>query len=83
MEAMEVESGGQPADAPIVVSDSGSSTEIEDGEDDGGEASAGAPPRLPSTWAFSQRAFSQRAVSSSALTSLATQGPLARRRLRY
>lgn len=74
MEAMEVDSGLQPADVPYVVSDSGSSTEVEEDEDDGGRAS---PPRLPSTWAFSQRA------AGSAPTRLATQGPLVRRRLRY
>lgn len=71
MEAMEVDSPS--AAAPYVISDSGSSTEVEEDEDDG----AGAPLRLPSTWAFSQRA------ASSAPTSPATQGPPVRRRLRY
>lgn len=82
MEAMEVDapSGVQGAagDAPYVISDSGSSTEVEEDEDDGGQTSAAAPPRLPSTWAFSQRA-----VGSSAPTNPATQGPPIRRRVRY
>lgn len=80
MEAMEVDappSGVQAAagDAPYVISDSGSSTEVEEDEDDGGQTSAAAPARLPSTWAFSQRA-----LSSSAPTNPAT--PI-RRRVRY
>lgn len=48
------------ANAALVMSDSGSSTEVdEDDDDDGsaeGQAAAYAPPRLPATWAFSQRA---------------------------
>ncbi|KAA8590432.1 hypothetical protein FQN60_014366 [Etheostoma spectabile] len=75
MEAMEVDSPGhlqgggdrQPevaaaaadANAPHVISDSGSSTEVdEDDEDDNerGQTAARVPPRLPATWAFSQRA---------------------------
>lgn len=80
MEAMEVDSpsGVQAAaaEAPDVTSDSGSSTEVEEDEEDGGQTSAGAPPRLPSTWAFSQRA-----LSSSASSSPAT--PPIRRRVRY
>lgn len=77
MEAMEVDAlpGVQPAAEaePYVISDSGSSTEVD--EDNGGQTSARAPPRLPSTWAFSQRA-----AASSARP--ATQGPRRRRRLR-
>ncbi|KAK5866813.1 hypothetical protein PBY51_011358 [Eleginops maclovinus] len=74
---------GQPAiaaaaaDAPIIVLDSGSSTEVDEDEDDDGErrqTEARAPPRLPATWAFSQRA-----VGSAAS---ATQGGPMRRRLR-
>ncbi|CAG01084.1 unnamed protein product [Tetraodon nigroviridis] len=76
---MEVDSppglGAPPGDAPSVISDSGSSTEVEEDEDDGGQT-AGAAPRLPSTWAFSQRA------ASSAAAAPATQGPPLRRRVR-
>ncbi|XP_029953149.1 E3 ubiquitin-protein ligase RFWD3 [Salarias fasciatus] len=71
MEAMEVDrpaetaGAGQPeaaaaaaeqaggANAPPVVLDSGSSTEVDEDDDDGEDAAA---PRLPATWAFSQRA---------------------------
>uniref|UniRef100_A0A3Q0T1C0 RING-type E3 ubiquitin transferase n=1 Tax=Amphilophus citrinellus TaxID=61819 RepID=A0A3Q0T1C0_AMPCI len=75
MEAMEVDApvelqpeGGaaaaagvaENANAPLIIADSGSSTELdEDDDDDGsteGQAAAQAPPRLPATWAFSQRA---------------------------
>ncbi|XP_028286732.1 E3 ubiquitin-protein ligase RFWD3 [Parambassis ranga] len=67
--------------APLVISDSGSSTEVEeDEEDDGNErrqAAARAPPRLPATWAFSQRA-----VTGSAATPTAAQGAPIQRRLR-
>lgn len=97
MEAMEVDSpvemrgGGseQPAAAAAavdantlhVISDSGSSTEVdEDDENDneGRQTAARVPPRLPATWAFSQRA-----VRGSAATPSAAQGAPIRRRLRY
>ncbi|XP_059190882.1 E3 ubiquitin-protein ligase RFWD3 [Centropristis striata] len=63
-----------------VISDSGSSTEVDEDDDDnneGGQSAARAPPRLPATWAFSQRA-----VGSSGVTSSAAQGAPMRRRLR-
>nr|XP_046250942.1 E3 ubiquitin-protein ligase RFWD3 [Scatophagus argus] len=66
--------------APHVISDSGSSTEVdEDDEDDneGGRAAARVPPRLPATWAFSQRA-----VDGSVATPSSAQGAPIRRRLR-
>lgn len=49
------------ANAALVMSDSGSSTEVDDDDDDDdgsaeGQAAAYTPPRLPATWAFSQRA---------------------------
>uniref|UniRef100_A0A672YA15 RING-type E3 ubiquitin transferase n=2 Tax=Sphaeramia orbicularis TaxID=375764 RepID=A0A672YA15_9TELE len=40
---------------PHVISDSGSSTEVDE-EDDDDRRGQTAPPRLPATWAFSQRA---------------------------
>ncbi|XP_073329027.1 E3 ubiquitin-protein ligase rfwd3.S [Pagrus major] len=77
---------GQPAvaaaaadsNAPHVISDSSSSTEVDEDDDDdndGRQMAARVPPRLPATWAFSQRA-----VGSSAATPSAAQ-PI-RRRLR-
>ncbi|XP_034443276.1 E3 ubiquitin-protein ligase RFWD3 isoform X1 [Hippoglossus hippoglossus] len=67
------------ANAPLVISDSGSSTEVEDEEHDnnGGQAAARPPPRLPATWAFSQRA-----VSRTAATPSAARGAPMRRRVR-
>ncbi|XP_076590223.1 E3 ubiquitin-protein ligase rfwd3.S [Chaetodon auriga] len=68
------------ANAPHVISDSGSSTEVdEDDEDDSerGQTAARVPPRLPATWAFSQRA-----VGGSAATPSAAPGAPIRRRLR-
>nr|XP_019965041.1 PREDICTED: E3 ubiquitin-protein ligase RFWD3 [Paralichthys olivaceus] len=63
------------ADAPHVISDSGSSTEVEDEHDNnGGQAAARPPPRLPATWAFSQRA-----VRTAATPSAARGAPLRRR----
>ncbi|XP_007568542.1 E3 ubiquitin-protein ligase RFWD3 isoform X1 [Poecilia formosa] len=73
MEAMEIDSPvvppvaggavaavGEPEDveAPLVISDSGSSTEVDEDEDDGAGAQQAvqASFRLPATWAFSQRA---------------------------
>ncbi|KAL6106205.1 rfwd3 [Pungitius sinensis] len=83
MEAMEVDSpgevqaGGGPrqravnaasdANAPHVISDSGSSsTEVDDDDDEEGGRQTAAPPRLPATWAFSQRAASSSAAPSAA-----------------
>ncbi|KAM8892461.1 E3 ubiquitin-protein ligase rfwd3.S isoform 1-T2 [Spinachia spinachia] len=85
MEAMEVDSPGElqarrgprqravnaasDANAPHVISDSGSSsTEVDDDDDEegGGRTAARAHPRLPATWAFSQRAVSSSAAASSA-----------------
>lgn len=92
MEAMEVDSpvemqgraGGEPAaaaaaeDVPHLISDSGSSTEVdEDDDDEGGQTAPHVPPRLPATWAFSQRV-----VGDSAATNSAAQGAPIRRRLR-
>lgn len=74
-----VAASAEDTNAPHVISDSSSSTEVdEDDEDDndGGQMAARVPPRLPATWAFSQRA-----VGSSAATPSAAQ-PI-RRRLRY
>uniref|UniRef100_UPI0037E79A5F E3 ubiquitin-protein ligase rfwd3.S n=1 Tax=Semicossyphus pulcher TaxID=241346 RepID=UPI0037E79A5F len=95
MEAMEVDSPVEPqgggsrqpvvaaaedANAPHVISDSGSSTEVDEDDDDdseGGRTAARAPPRLPATWAFSQRA-----VGGASATSSAAHGAPIRRRLR-
>ncbi|XP_070764038.1 E3 ubiquitin-protein ligase rfwd3.S isoform X2 [Enoplosus armatus] len=95
MEAMEVDSpvemqgrgsrqpvaaAAEDANAPHIISDSGSSTEVDEDDDDdneGGQTASRAPPRLPATWAFSQRA-----VGSAASTPSAAQGAPIRRRLR-
>ncbi|GLD54424.1 E3 ubiquitin-protein ligase RFWD3 [Lates japonicus] len=83
---LEVTAPGQAEDAnaPLIISDSGSSTEVDEDEDDDGDnggggvqAAARAPPRLPATWAFSQRA-----VGRTAATQSAAQGAPIRRRLR-
>lgn len=47
--------GANTDEAYVVVSDSGSSTEVDEEDDDEAGRQA-APPRLPATWAFSQRA---------------------------
>ncbi|KAL7401929.1 hypothetical protein ABVT39_006876 [Epinephelus coioides] len=76
----EVAAAAADANAPYVISDSGSSTEVDEDDDDdneGGQTAARAPPRLPATWAFSQRA-----VGVSAATPAAAQGAPIRRRLR-
>ncbi|KAK1887710.1 E3 ubiquitin-protein ligase RFWD3 [Dissostichus eleginoides] len=66
MEAMEV-------DSSLIILDSGSSTEVDEDDDDDGDqreqATARSPPRLPATWAFSQRAVG----------SAAQGGPIRRR----
>ncbi|XP_068459270.1 E3 ubiquitin-protein ligase rfwd3.S [Clinocottus analis] len=69
--------GSDAAAPPHVISDSGSSTEVDEDEDDeGGRSASRAPPRLPATWAFSQRAVGGSAAPSAA------QGARIRRRLR-
>ncbi|XP_038563020.1 LOW QUALITY PROTEIN: E3 ubiquitin-protein ligase RFWD3 [Micropterus salmoides] len=70
----------EDANVPHVISDSGSSTEVDEDDDDDNEGrptAAHAPPRLPATWAFSQRA-----VGGAASTPSAAQGAPIRRRLR-
>lgn len=73
----------EDANAPHVISDSGSSTEVDEDDDDdgneGGQAAVRAPPfLLPAAWAFSQRAVG----GSAATTHSASQGAPIRRRLR-
>lgn len=66
------------SNSPLNISDSGSSTEVDEDEDgDGGQTVARVPPRLPPTWAFSQRA-----VGSSTAANAAARGTPMRRRLR-
>ncbi|XP_054475331.1 E3 ubiquitin-protein ligase RFWD3 isoform X2 [Anoplopoma fimbria] len=68
------------ASAPHVISDSGSSTEVDEDDDEdneGGRTAVRAPPRLPATWAFSQRAVGRSAAAPSA-----AHGAPIRRRLR-
>ncbi|KAM4734613.1 E3 ubiquitin-protein ligase rfwd3.L [Anableps anableps] len=95
MEAMEIDSpvvsgvgdGAQPeaageaedVDTPHVISDSGSSTEVDEDENDDAVAQQAiqAPLRLPATWAFSQRA-----VDGASAVPSATQGVPMRRSLR-
>ncbi|XP_068169650.1 E3 ubiquitin-protein ligase rfwd3.S [Antennarius striatus] len=96
MEAMEVESpmdlhvrssrqslvaaAAVDTNAPLVISDSGSSTEVDEDDEDHnerGQPPARVLPRLPSTWAFSQRA-----VGSSVTSPSTAQGAPMRRRLR-
>lgn len=48
--------GAENVNEPYVVSDSGSSTEIEEEEEEGDDEQNQTRPRLPATWAFSQRA---------------------------
>ncbi|XP_061750405.1 E3 ubiquitin-protein ligase RFWD3 [Nerophis ophidion] len=67
MEAMEIDphpetpAGGDnsvsAAEAPVIISDSGSSTEVDEEEEDDGDRAAASRQqlRLPATWAFSQR----------------------------
>ncbi|KAM6937928.1 E3 ubiquitin-protein ligase rfwd3.S [Xenentodon cancila] len=68
----------EDARAAHVTSDSGSSTEVdEDDDNDIEQGAARAPLRLPATWAFSQRAVDGPAAPPSAV-----QGALIQRRLR-
>lgn len=87
MEAMEVDSAVElladeleiaPQPEPRSTSDSGSSTEVDEEDDEEEQRAVQTPVRLPSTWAFSQRAMDGAAVAS-----LASQGALIQRRLRY
>ena len=78
-----VAGGAEDANVPQVISDSGSSTEVDEDDDDDdddseGRAVARVPPRLPATWAFSQRAVGRTAAAPSA-----AQGVPIRRRVRY
>lgn len=79
MEAMEVDSPSdvQAAGDELYILDYGSNTEVEEDDNDEGQMSARVPPRLPSTWAFSQRV-----TSSSTATNSSTQRAPIRRRLR-
>lgn len=68
-----------PAAAPLIISESGSSTEVDEDDDTGGGGEGGGarvvvPLTLPATWAFSQR----RAGRGGS----ATQSPPVRRRVR-
>ncbi|XP_019713221.1 E3 ubiquitin-protein ligase RFWD3 isoform X2 [Hippocampus comes] len=68
-----------PAAAPLIISDSGSSTEVDEDDDTGGGGEGGGarvvvPLTLPATWAFSQRRTGR--------GSSATQSPPVRRRVR-
>lgn len=64
-------------DELYIILHSGSNTEVEEDNNDEFQMSARVPPRLPSTWAFSQRA-----TSSSTATNSSTQRALITRRLR-
>lgn len=69
------------ANTSHIILDSGSSTEVDEDEDDEDvrvQGASRAPPRLPATWAFSQRAGSRAAAAP-----LAAPGAPIRRRLRY
>ncbi|KAM9853974.1 E3 ubiquitin-protein ligase rfwd3.S [Aulostomus maculatus] len=72
--------GATDANSPVVITDSGSSTEVDEDDDEsiGAQAEVRGQPRLPATWAFSQRVVTGRAASTQA----AAQGAPIRRRLR-
>lgn len=71
--------GQAEALSPVIILESGSSTELEDDDEDG-EPAPHHFPRLPTAWAFSQRAeVGVRAVART----LASQGAIRRRRVRY
>ncbi|XP_061696605.1 E3 ubiquitin-protein ligase RFWD3 isoform X2 [Syngnathoides biaculeatus] len=80
MEAMEVDPLQRdppvPPAAPLVIADSGSSTEVEEDDGEGG-ARAAFPPGLPATWAFSQRSAGRGGAVASGLSP-----PPPRRRVR-
>lgn len=69
----------EDVDAPHAISDSGSSTEVDEDEEDsaGDQQTVQAPLRLPATWAFSQRA-----VDGASAVPSATQLVSMRRSLR-
>lgn len=74
--AAEAAGPAEEAAAPVLISDSGSSTEVDEDEDgDEGRTAARTLLRLPATWAFSQR------VSGGAAPSRTPETPI-RRRLR-
>ena len=64
--------------APIIIPDSGSSTDVED--EDERDAAVRDPPRLLTTWAFSRRA---EGGQSARATASASQGVRTHRRARY
>lgn len=70
----------EDVDAPHAISDSGSSTEVDEDEENGAEdqQTVQAPLRLPATWAFSQRAVDEATAVPSA-----TQLVAMRRSLRW
>ncbi|KAF7645132.1 hypothetical protein LDENG_00209500 [Lucifuga dentata] len=71
----------EDSNAPHAISESGSSTEVDEDEDDNeSRAALRTPPRLPATWAFSQRAVSGTAAVS---PSWGAQRAAVRRRIRY
>ncbi|XP_056138182.1 E3 ubiquitin-protein ligase RFWD3 [Lampris incognitus] len=84
--AASVEGQAEGVQLPHIILDSGSSTEVDDdNEDDYGEEEQDTalyhyPPRLPATWAFSQRA---EASSRPARTTSATQRSTRRSRVRW
>lgn len=71
-----VDTAAEDANTPHIISDSGSSTEVDE-DDDNTEERRRVPARIPATWAFSQRAVGATAVMNSA-----TQSAPIRRRLR-
>lgn len=71
-----VDAAAEDANTPHIISDSGSSTEVDE-DDDNTEERRRVPARLPSAWAFSQRA-----VGATAVTNSATQSASIQRRLR-
>ncbi|XP_061139466.1 E3 ubiquitin-protein ligase RFWD3 isoform X1 [Syngnathus typhle] len=77
MELDPLQPSAAAAGAPSIMSDSASSTEVDEEDDAGGEGEArvAVPLTLPATWAFSQRRAGQ--------GSAATQSSPVRRRLRH
>lgn len=71
-----VDTAAEDTHTPHIISDSGSSTEVDEDDDNTEERQPG-PARLPAAWAFSQRAVGATAVMNSA-----TQSAPIRRRLR-
>lgn len=74
--AAEAAGPAEQAAAPILISDSGSSTEVDEDEDhDEGRTAARTLLRLPATWAFSQRV----AGGAAAAPSRTPETPISRR----